>query len=53
VTASEENGFTELDSGFTGFRPFGQHGDVISADPSVNLQTHLHLERIFMELANR
>ncbi|GLJ79570.1 hypothetical protein GCM10017586_12520 [Microbacterium imperiale] len=53
VTASEENGFTELDSGFTGFRPFGQHGDVISPDPSVNLQTHLHLERIFMELANQ
>jgi hypothetical protein len=53
VTASEENGFTELNSGFAGFRPFGQHGDVISPDPSVNLQTHRHLRRIFLEVVDR
>ncbi|MFS0713121.1 hypothetical protein ABC195_04505 [Microbacterium sp. 2P01SA-2] len=53
VTASEENGFTELDSGFTGFDPFGQHGDVISADPEVNGDVHVHLHRIFAEAARR
>lgn len=53
VTPSEENGFTELDSGFTGFDPLGQHNDVISADPSVNRATQRHLERILMEAAQR
>lgn len=53
VTASEENGFTELDSGFTGFDPFGQHGDVISADPEVNGDVHVHLHRIIAEAARR
>jgi uncharacterized protein YukE len=53
VTASEENGFTELDSGFTGFDPFGQHGDVISADPAVNGTVHLNLQRILAEAARR
>jgi len=53
VTPSKVNGFTELDSGFIGFDPLGQHEGVISPDPSVNRSTHRHLERIFAEVAHK